>query len=119
MTPAPNEDSDTRKRAYAARKGDVGMFVFDRLPPLREGRVYQLWVGEEEDLKQDVGTFTPTDAEKGSYHKLLSPPGGFAAYEYVGIAVVPEVGLEKPPPPEDPTWVVKSKLPASDQANLS
>ena len=114
----PTPNSVVRTRVYAAREGDVGMYVFDRLPPLAEGQVYQLWVGEEEDLKENVGTFVPTDGEKGSYHKLLSPQGGFDAYEYVGIAAVPEGGLEEPPPPEAPAWVMKAELPAPDQASL-
>ncbi len=110
-------DDGVRARVYTAREGDVGMFVFDRLPPLPESRVYQLWVGESEGLEESVGTFTPTDEEKGSYHKLLSPPGGFDDYGHVGISVVPRGGLEAPPPPGDPAWVVRSELPVEDQAS--
>lgn len=108
--------SDARARVYAAREGDVGMFVFDKLPSLPEGKVYQLWVGETADVEENAGTFVPTDSEKGSYHKLLNPPGGFDQYRYVGIAVSPEGGLQEPPPPSDPSWVVRSELPEYMQA---
>lgn len=109
--------SDVRARVYAAREGDVGMFVFDSLPSLPEGKVYQLWVGETAAVEENAGTFVPTDSEKGSYHKLLNPPGGFDKYRYVGITVSPEGGLQEPPPPSDPSWVVKSELPEYMQAN--
>ncbi len=109
--------SDARARVYAAREGDVGMFVFDNLPSLPEGKVYQLWVGETAGVEENAGTFVPTDSEKGSYHKLLNPPGGFDQYGYVGIAVSSEGGLQEPPPPSDPSWVVRSELPEYMQAN--
>lgn len=112
----PTGDSEARVRVYAAREGDVGMFVFDRLPPLPEGSVYQLWVGDEDGLTSP-GTFTPTFEDRGSYHKLLSPPGGFDQYERVEVAVVPEGGLDKPPSPSDPAWIFQSELPASMQAS--
>ncbi len=109
--------SEARARVYAAREGDVGMFVFDKLPRLPEGEVYQLWVGETEGLEEDAGTFVATDAEKGSYHKLLSPPGGFDQYGHVGITASPEGGLQTPPPPSDQSWLVRSELPEYMQAN--
>lgn len=49
-----------------------------------------------------------TDPERGSYHKLLSPPRRFAEYDYVATSKVPEGGTEEPTP--DPDWVVKTKL---------
>lgn len=109
--------SEARVRVYAAREGDVGMFVFDELPRLPEEEAYQLWVGKTEDLDEDAGTFVPTDAEKGSYHKLLNPPGGFGQYGYVGITASPKGGLQEPPPPSDPSWVVRAELPKYMQAD--
>lgn len=108
--------SEVRGRVYAAREGDVGMFVFDQLPSPPEGEVYQLWVGGDEDL-ESAGTFAPTDIEKGSYHKLIRPSGGFDQYEYVGITASPEGGFEEAPPASDPAWVLQSELPSEVQAS--
>jgi len=90
----PPAESGAQTRVYEAREGDVGMIVFDHLPALPEGQVYQLWVSVGGEL-QSVGTFTPTS--RGSYHKLLKPPAGFAAYEIVGVAPSPAGGLTDPP----------------------
>lgn len=112
----PTPDSEARARVYAAREGDVGMFVFDRLPPLPENRTYQLWVGGDGGM-ESAGTFEPTDEEKGSYHKLMSPPGGFEEYEQVGVTSSPKDGLEEPPPPAAPNWVVRAEIPSPAQAS--
>lgn len=112
----PTPDSEARARVYAAREGDVGMVVFDRLPPLAEGRVYELWVGGDDALRS-AGTFVPTSTEKGSYHKLLSPPEGFEEYEYVGVTASPEGGFEEAPPPSAPAWILRSEIPSSAQAS--
>ena len=105
----PTPGSQTRLRVYEAREGDVGMFVVDKLPAPPEGREYQLWVGYDEK-RENAGAFMPTDPKKGSYHKLLEPPEGFAEYDYVGISTVPEGGEDKPPPTSDPDWLFQSKL---------
>lgn len=105
----PTPETQARARVYEAREGDVGMVVFDRLPRPPEGREYQLWMGQDGDKKNE-GTFALTNAERGSYHKLLAPPGGFDEYDYVGILAAPEGGAEEPPPPSDPDWVVQSEL---------
>lgn len=105
----PTPGSEARVRVYEAREGDVGMVVFDRLSDPPEGQEYQLWMGRGDEVESE-GTFVPTDPERGSYHKLLSPPRGFAAYDYVGISKVPEGGTEEPPPASDPDWVVQTKL---------
>ena len=105
----PTPESGARVRVYEAREGDVGMVVFDKLPRPPEGQEYQLWMGHG-DRMDNEGTFVPTDPERGSYHKLLSPPQGFAEYDYVGISKVPEGGTGKPPPASDPNWVVQTKL---------
>lgn len=105
----PTPESEARLRVYEAREGDVGMVVVDKLPRPPEGKEYQLWMGYGDDL-QNEGAFMPTDLEKGSYHKLLKPPEGFAEYDYVGVATVPEGGEEAPPPTSDPDWIVQSKL---------
>lgn len=112
----PTEGSETRARVYAAREGDVGMFVFDRLPELPEDRTYQLWVGGADAL-ESAGTFEPTSEEKGSYHKLLSPPAGFDEYEYVGVTSSPEGGLQEAPPPSAPDWVIRAEIPSPAQAS--
>lgn len=90
-------ESDARTRVYEASEGDVGMFVFDNLPPLEEDQVYQLWTDSGDGL-QSEGTFLPTFEDRGSYHELLEPPEGFAAYETVGVSYAPEGGLQEPPP---------------------
>jgi len=105
----PTPESEARARVYEAREGDVGMVVFDKLPVPPEGREYQLWMGSK-DQRENEGTFVLTSAEKGSYHKLLAPPGGFDEYDYVGVLAAPEGGVEEPPPASDPDWVVQSKL---------
>lgn len=105
----PTPESEARVRVYEAREGDVGMVVFDKLPDPPEGQEYQLWMGYGDELENE-GTFVPTDPERGSYHKLLSPPRGFAEYDYVGISKVPEGGTERPPPASDPDWVVQTRL---------
>lgn len=112
----PTPDSEARARVYAAREGDVGMFVFDRLPPLPEGKTYELWVGSEGAL-ESAGTFEPTSMEKGSYHELMSPPGGFDEYEYVGVTASPKDGFQEAPPPSAPDWVVRSEIPSPAQAS--
>ena len=111
----PTPDSEARARVYAAREGDAGMFVFDRLPPLPEDRTYQLWVGGDDALRS-AGTFEPTSTEKGSYHKLMSPPGGFDEYENVGVTSSPKGGLEEPPPPSAPDWIFRAEIPSPAQA---
>lgn len=105
----PTPESEARVRVYEAREGDVGMVVFDKLPRPPEGQEYQLWMGYGDEMENE-GTFMPTDLERGSYHKLLSPPRGFAEYDYVGISKVPEGGTGEPPPASDPDWVVQTKL---------
>jgi len=105
----PTPESEARLRVYEAREGDVGMVVLDKLPNPPEDREYQLWMSYDEELK-DEGAFMPTDLKKGSYHKLLAPPKGFAEYDYIGVITVPKGGLDKPPPRSDPDWVVQSKL---------
>ena len=105
----PTPGSEARVRIYEAREGDVGMVVFDKLPDPPEGQEYQLWMGHGDEMENE-GTFVPTDPERGSYHKLLSPPRGFAGYDYVGISKVPEGGTERPPPASDPDWVVQTRL---------
>ena len=92
-----------------AREGDVGMVVFDKLPDPPEGQEYQLWMGHDDEVENE-GTFVPTDPERGSYHTLLSPPRGFADYDYVGISKAPEGGTEEPPPSSDPDWVLQTRL---------
>jgi len=111
-------DSEARARVYAAREGDVGMLVFDRLPPLPENKTYQLWVGGGDALRS-AGTFEPTSTEKGSYHKLLSPPGGFDEYDYVGVTASPKDGLQEAPPPSAPEWVIRAEIPSPAQASRS
>ena len=105
----PTPESEARVRVYEAREGDVGMVVFDKLPRPPEGQEYQLWMGYGDEMENE-GTFMPTDPERGSYHKLLSPPQGFAEYDYVGIHKVPEGGTGEPPPASDPDWVVQTRL---------
>ncbi len=105
----PTPETQVRARVYEAREGDVGMIVFDRLPGPPEGREYQLWMGTGGE-RQDEGTFALTNEKRGSYHKLLAPPGGFDEYDYVGVLAAPEGGTEEPPPISDPAWVVQSKL---------
>jgi len=85
------------------------MVVFDKLPVPPEGREYQLWMGSK-DQRENEGTFTLTNQERGSYHKLLAPPEGFNEYDYVGVLAAPEGGVEKPPSTSDPDWVVQSEL---------
>ena len=48
------------------------MVVFDGLSDLQEGQGYQLWVGHGGEMESEE-TFVPTDADRSSYHKLLSP----------------------------------------------
>ena len=105
----PTPETQARARLYEAREGDVGMIVFDRLPGPPNGREYQLWMGSGSERKNE-GTFALTNTERGSYHKLLAPPGGFDEYDYVGVLAAPEGGVEDPPPTSDPAWVVQSEL---------
>ena len=111
----PTPGSKARARVYAAREGDAGMFVFDRLPPLPEDKTYQLWVGDGDAL-WSAGTFEPTSTERGSYHKLMSHPGGFDEYENVGVTSSPKGGLEEPPPPSAPDWIFHTEIPSPAQA---
>lgn len=97
-------DSPVQSRVYEAREGDAGMLVFDGLPKLPEGRVYELWLGRDGRLSS-VETFTPT-AGGDSWHKLLQPAHGFDAYDSVAVAVSPPSGLSRPPD----RWLFRSPL---------
>lgn len=90
-------ESGVRTRIYEAREGDVGMVVFDSLPPLPEDQVYQLWMQTGEGWRSK-GTFRPEGEGMGSHHKLLEPAGGFEQYETVAVAAVPEGDPPESPP---------------------
>lgn len=90
-------ESGALTRVYQAREGDVGMLVFDNLPQLARGQVYQLWTRSGGDWQSQT-TFEPQAEGRGSHHELLKPEGGFEKYEAVAVAPAPEGGLQEPPP---------------------
>ncbi|MDP9352007.1 MAG: anti-sigma factor [Chloroflexota bacterium] len=83
----------THTRVYLSPEGDIGMVVFDDMPPPPPGRVYQLWIGNDSEV-ESVATFAPN--ANGNWFRLLKPPGGLEAYDSVGVSVEREGGSPQP-----------------------
>ena len=73
--------------------GDSGALVVDGLPPLGEGRQYQLWLIR--DGKRTSGAVFSTD-EKSYGGTRIRAPGSLLEYSAVDITVEPEGGSPQP-----------------------
>jgi anti-sigma-K factor RskA len=85
---------DAVGRFYREPDSSVAALVTVNMPPLAEGRVYQVWLTESDGTKFSAGVFHP-DSE-GNGWLLVRAPRHLDAYVQVGITTEPTGGSKAP-----------------------
>jgi hypothetical protein len=82
-------------RVYVDPETCAGMLMVRSLPPLPEGRVYQLWWARTDGTRESGGTLSWTDPRGNSYG-FVQCPGAFASWQGIGITEEPSGGSPVP-----------------------
>lgn len=85
-----------RGKVYLTPERDAACLVLGNLPPLPEGKVYQLWLNSPGG-RDSGGTFAPL--RDGAAWRYLHPARGLRGYVSLGITVEPEGGSPAPTTP--------------------
>ncbi len=82
-------------RVYVDPETGAGMLMVRSLPPLPNGRVYQLWWTRGDGTRESGGTLSWTDPQGNSYG-LVHCPGSFDNWQGIGLTEEPAGGSSKP-----------------------
>lgn len=82
-------------RVYVDDDNGSGMLMVRKLPPLPQGRVYQLWWISPDGKRESGGTMTWTDPQ-GNGYTLIQCPGKLAQWQSFSITEEPAGGSLAP-----------------------
>ncbi len=82
-------------RIYADPETGAAMIMVRSLPPLPDGRVYQVWWAHADGKDESGGVLTWTD-EQGSGYALIQGPGPFKNWRSVSLTEEPVGGSSRP-----------------------
>jgi anti-sigma-K factor RskA len=82
-------------RVYIDPETSEGMLMVRNLPPLPEGRVYQLWVARDNGERESAGLLTWTD-KYGNGYTLIKCPETLARWHTFGVTEEPAGGSTAP-----------------------
>jgi len=82
-------------RLYVDPETGDGMMMVRSLPPLAEGRAYQLWWLRADGKRESGGLLTWTDRQGNGYTSVQCP-GPFRAWQWVGLTEEPAGGSVTP-----------------------
>jgi anti-sigma-K factor RskA len=85
-------------RVYIDPDTSEGMMMVRGLPPLPDGRVYQLWVVGADGQRQSAGVLTWTD-KSGNGYTLIQCPETLARWKSFGVTEEPSGGSPAPTGP--------------------
>lgn len=89
----PNQESFGR--VYIDPESGEGMLMVRNLPPLPQGRVYQLWVARTNGERESAGVLTWTD-KAGNGYTLIKCPDTLARWNTFGVTEEPSGGSPLP-----------------------
>lgn len=82
-------------RVYIDPETSEGMLMVRNLPPLPQGRVYQLWVARANGERESAGILTWTD-KAGNGYTLIKCPDTLARWNTFGVTEEPTGGSPAP-----------------------
>ena len=82
-------------RIYVDPDSGQGMMMVRSLPPLPEGRAYQLWWVRADGKRESGGLLRITDTQ-GNGYALIQCPGSLSTWQSVGITEEPSTGSPAP-----------------------
>jgi anti-sigma-K factor RskA len=82
-------------RVYIDPDTSEGMLMVRNLPPLPQGRVYQLWVARSDGQRQSAGLLTWTD-KYGNGYSLIKCPDTLSRWQSFGVTEEPAGGSQLP-----------------------
>jgi anti-sigma-K factor RskA len=82
-------------RIYVDPDTGSGMMMVRSLPPLPQGRAYQLWWVRADGKRESGGLLTWTDPQ-GNGYALIQCPGPFKSWQGVGVTDEPAGGSPNP-----------------------
>jgi anti-sigma-K factor RskA len=71
------------------------MLMVRNLPPLPQGRVYQLWVAGADGTRQSAGVLTWTD-KAGNGYTLIKCPDTLSRWRWFNVTEEPNGGSQTP-----------------------
>jgi Anti-sigma-K factor rskA/Putative zinc-finger len=86
---------DAFGRVYIDPDTSEGMLMVRNLPPLPQGRVYQLWVAGADGTRQSAGLLTWTD-KAGNGYTLIKCPETLSRWQSFGVTEEPAGGSQLP-----------------------
>jgi anti-sigma-K factor RskA len=86
---------DAFGRVYIDPDTSEGMLMVRNLPPLPQGRVYQLWVVGADGTRQSAGLLTWTD-KAGNGYTLIKCPDTLSRWQSFGVTEEPAGGSQLP-----------------------
>jgi anti-sigma-K factor RskA len=87
--------ADTFGRVYIDPETSEGMLMVRNLPPLPQGRVYQLWVASPDGQRMSAGLLTWTD-KAGNGYTLIKCPETLSRWQSFGVTEEPSGGSQTP-----------------------
>jgi len=87
--------ADAFGRVYIDPDTSEGMLMVRNLPPLPQGRVYQLWVARADGMRQSAGVLTWTD-KAGNGYTLIRCPDTLSRWQSFGVTEEPNGGSPAP-----------------------
>jgi anti-sigma-K factor RskA len=82
-------------RVYIDPDTSEGMLMVRNLPPLPQGKVYQLWVARADGQRESAGVLTWTD-RAGNGYTLIQCPDKLSRWQSFGVTEEPSGGSERP-----------------------
>ena len=92
---SPSGEPDTFGRVYIDPDTSEGMLMVRNLPPLPQGRVYQLWVAGTDGTRESAGVLTWTD-KAGNGYTLIKCPEKLSRWRWFNVTEEPAGGSETP-----------------------
>jgi anti-sigma-K factor RskA len=92
---SPGGAPDTFGRVYIDPDTSEGMLMVRNLPPLPQGRVYQLWVAGADGQRMSAGVLTWTD-KAGNGYTLIKCPDTLSRWQSFGVTEEPSGGSPNP-----------------------
>jgi anti-sigma-K factor RskA len=92
---ATNGAPDTFGRVYIDPDTSEGMLMVRNLPPLPQGKVYQLWVARSDGTRESAGVLSWTD-KAGNGYTLIKCPDKLSRWQTFGVTEEPQGGSPNP-----------------------
>jgi anti-sigma-K factor RskA len=86
---------DSFGRVYVDPDTSAGMLMVRNLPPLPQGRVYQLWVARADGERESAGVLTWTD-KSGNGYTLIQCPDKLSRWQSFNVTEEPTGGSQLP-----------------------